>query len=438
MSGAGAEDDEEVTIYPEDVAAGEELAKLRDIPAEGRQIAIDLFARRHARLGESSFRLYHGMRPPRSPYEEIYHGFYLSSLPESEYETQYQAAERRPLELADLVVIQEDLQRIVHHYSLMLQEIHAARPMEPRNRKRDSHIRLASYHAREIFYPVSMSNQRLAALKRFAARVRLRHGFGLLTAGQYQENTAIGLVFLSTRSAARIWQEAVESEESSFKNRHGEGPVSSARIFWKALEGGFAKVPELEVLLEQETLACELALESPSSQPQPAPVDAPVSAERSGDSTGHAETSSPTYDPVKLDRWALAIEDHQNWWLFRAHKDGWRRRGRIRIPKGKVATLLERLIDARGSLSRKEALAAIRPLCKGMDPAKMSRAVTYAITRARAVIKASIAERLERSIEEIPDPLPPLAGDCIASIQVGYAVIIEDRMEFRLKTEMRG
>jgi hypothetical protein len=137
----------------------------------------------------------------------------------------------------------------------------------------------------------------------------------------------------------------------------------------------------------------------------------------------------------QLKNYAIAIEHHGAWHVFKRYKQKWRHQGKATgIKEGRQEELLECFAEGSGLLTDNSAVKSVRRTYSQDDKKRIMKILKPQISRLRGIIRLNLHIK-DRSV----DPLPRDKGNGAwrARIQIGLAVKSDDgSLEFKLPEKL--
>jgi polyhydroxyalkanoate synthesis regulator phasin len=426
----------EAILYPEDYAAADEVMKQRSYPADKVYEVRKHFAECHAKNGDLTFRIQQGLQPPKSPYELYLAAIWRNELTREQFRDGVEDDLQQPVNEMDLEFLSESLDSTFDRFADFLQSVVENARMTRMNRGVFHLEKRIDYLARELRHAWPCDKRWSAKVSEHIEEARSRRGLRPVGYGELQAPTAYLLVTVIIRQAAGNWQTIRNRCYGTHRNIRLMEPGQAAREFADAVLTDLPPILTMQTLIGEEIRIARQDLREASASSPTSKMSVNKVSGAKEVPPAMPQLTSAERRKVLLNRWALAMETHQRWWLISTKNGDWARWRRIKIPKGKVEAVLEQLVQ-KGSLTRKEAIEALLPLLKGKGPERRSKAVTVTLSKARLLIRKKIAERLKRPLDDVPDPLPAPAGECRPEIAVGIATEDEGKLKFELHRRLR-
>lgn len=410
--------------------------------------ALPGLAKRHAVLGDSMFRLTHGMRGPRNPREVAIGRRCFGVDSEEEFQRRLLEDEGVPLDGRRVQSYYDTLTERLHYLQFGMEAIYDVCESPLNWALAHENEETATRWFRDMLAELPFSATRRHQVLAFAVDARLARNMPMPTVGWIEASSALTLIYEVLGWFDRAWNK-IRGGKPDPRGR----PASVA--FIKTWSKELPTMHSLHALLSEEAGICRLALKGGPQGPaqpqieihnnlqlpsQPAPVvnvnfggsrvDPPPPVSSDGTGAPTAKDDKPLR--ANLRNWALGMDDRGDWILFRKHKSEWRVRRHIKIPKGNPTKVARELARQGGRLSSEEATDLFKEDYPGKNVQERRRVVTDALTK----VKTAICEGI-RSVSRNPDivirnPIPNASPGWVAKIEMGYAMRDEnDRTTFR-------
>jgi len=442
----------QIFLMEEDFEAAQELAS-RGIKLP--QMQQGDVARFHAVEGQRRFRLLLGIEPPRHRFEEHELARATGSITDQEYKRRMLDDENSPICIETLSAYFEDRLEQIDWYGRLLQSMSVVPNAEGKFPKAGFVERCL----RELKRSLSLPARQLEILVEFLEEQRVSRGMGRIVIKESTYSCSFDLMASTGNFAREAWKKSLEiSERSVGKQRIS---IMATQLFSQEFLPHLPLPGELESILQEEYALGRLALKS--SEALFTPVAATVSATNEDHSKAKAETDddqsdgngTPTSIAEKattsrsattskhkpnLERWAIAAEDGQQWWLFHLQGRQWHQRAKLKVPPGLVSVILLCLLEERGSATIGEFVRAVcrhrHQSIEGGIPetlfATNRDSATEAIKRCQNLIRNGIAKVLDISARDVGNPIPHSKPSWRVKIQMGYATRDEhNRLSFK-------
>jgi hypothetical protein len=236
------------------------------------------------------------------------------------------------------------------------------------------------------------------------------------------------------------------------RDPHDPGHVCQAEIFrhFRGLLGHLVKLEdfpehaesvELQTKLRPSVLPSSPACPGLSAAPSAdcgAPTDATDAGEPETECSGMATVPRVNGKTgPRFDHWAFGMEAEGIWHVFRrvteSGRPHWRYQRKVQgLSRGKLQQIMQKLAEGEGFVSRTD-LARLIFKAPFSDRSKYKGQVLTALSRLRAVIRRNVNCTTEA------DPLPwvKCQEGWRAKIEIGYAIQVDSRLEFRTHSAMQ-
>lgn len=448
-------------VYPPDYEIVDEVIKKSSDKEEFlKWMTPEEIAKYHAQHGTEFFRLRFNLRAPRHEGEEIIMAYLSRHISKDEYESQIQEYVKKPLSLEFVEVLEREMERLADFYSQfrnipeqIVLDQHGKYPCsewEP----------IASYYARELIrgFTCFVRDQRTHLLPELND-LRSEAGLGICRVGDRTNNTAYLLFLDVTSTLAKVWLGCVDTAEKSRVDPRYLYQTTASELFAEVCKDKYPLPQDLMTVFYEELDAVKMQLRKKQQKPTVmavsvvSPVDVNIlntdepssDPDDSGQTPGQLQPDSSTQDKKsnrgtktpRLSDWAVATEGNNVWWLFQKYQTQWQQSCRIEIPSGHAESLMQLLAQNEGAISKDEARKALFSDRTGQSFQKQSRAITYALAKAKSAIRKKIADIGRYQLNDVDNPIPQVNPGWRAKIEIGYAIKSDEgRLEFRLRSQM--
>jgi len=139
-----------------------------------------------------------------------------------------------------------------------------------------------------------------------------------------------------------------------------------------------------------------------------------------------------------FDHWAFGMEAEDIWHLFRRVTENgsshWRHQRKIQgLPRGKLQQIMKKLAEGEGFVSRKD-LAALICRAPPRDRSKYKGQILAPLSRLRAVLRQNVDGS---AIKADLLPWDKSQEGWRAKVEIGYAIQVDSRLEFRMHSQVQ-
>lgn len=440
---AGGED---VATLPEDREAVRELVDREGAAGD----ALEQYARLHAEQGDARFRLMHGLREPRTVYEQAERDHYHGRITWDGFLTIVRAADKEPVNATMLRAYYEDVDWSIAYYHQLL--VNASRLQPPSSKS-------AEYLLREMQRKGSLGVAKHRQITEFVEDARASRSLGVVEAGRARASHAALAAVQCMAFAAEFWLQCREIAERSRTDRNYVRQATVEELF---LQAGLPNAATLEALLREEAAVARQWLaqrDSPAAAPlvqntfhvdgdgnsvapnitiSAADAVAPQNESGAGNRPGQKKKPPRPDARPRLSNWAIGLDEQRRWLLFHQRSGRWEQSIEVKIPGGNPHDVLELLANEGGAMSRADVHRCLKKKYCDVPSRKLTRTCTYALQKAKAAVRQAIAEIGRFEFSNVPNPIPFDEPTWRAEIAIGFVVEDDDgRPVFRTRDELQ-
>jgi hypothetical protein len=450
-------------LIEDDYEAAREVMRVKTYPSSDHPAAMEYLAGSHARLGDSVFRLYRGLRSPRNEFERIAYDAFHERCTDAVTKARWQAYEERSLDAEIFEALRMSVEERLEFYSTFQKTITTGIRTDELPEQRRIVEAKASRYAHEMCGPTGIGAKKLADLMSFLQECRVTNGIRPPDIHGSTSWTATSLSFKVTKDVRDIWIRCLEVAERS---RVPGSPyaTTASRLLWERLSE-FPSPNQLLTLVYEECALGLSCLRRQAATPEiridnhvhvaPSHVTVspninvnvgvpPASADALKEETklpSHAESEvqaneramHPPIRGVRLENWGIGYREGKKWILFSRRNGKWRPRRTFIIPSKGPTKLLMSLLENGGAIEKQTAEKLLQDQHSAKLPKARSRAVTDALRKVKDPIKAVIARVAKCRVRDVPNPIPNVEPGWCARIKLGFVEFEDKRPQFTPK-----
>lgn len=253
-------DMDEPKLTTEDFDAADEVLRL--YPGDGRfpdarRLSL---AELHFHFGSCKFRLYYGLRKPRSKYEKWRFECYQGQITEAQMREFMRARAERAVDIEMIDEVYHQIGTQLNQYSLAVQAASDANNPRYTRKERGAYEMKATRHFRRTRGKLRVDRRELLTLCMFLDEVRIEYRIGLAEVSGTSASNAMMLAFNVLRQVVASWESCLAVAHRSRTEPKYLYSTTAANL-WKNVSSKHYPLPQnIRALLEFEASAARLAL----------------------------------------------------------------------------------------------------------------------------------------------------------------------------------
>lgn len=252
-------DDPELTQA--DFDAADEVLR-RDAAEEGSvaDAKRNLLAQLHEHLGRSTFRLYYGLRQPRSVYEKWRYQHFHGQITDDELHEKMRQRAERPVDQEMIDELFSEVDSIIEDYRQALRAAAATMYAQCTRAAREAAETEAARLLKRTSRTLNLDKCEQQTASLFLTEMRIESGLGIVWLGKHAALNATELVFIVTEDVRISWRDCHENVRRRPTDARRLNRTTAAALLFE--KGGPEPPPaqHLVTLVAQERIAATMAL----------------------------------------------------------------------------------------------------------------------------------------------------------------------------------